>query len=164
MPRWARAISSATVSGSSSWIAATWSYGATIRCPFVYGNLLRITKQRSPRWTISIASSSSAPKAAQKMHSLSMSLEASFTYSRRHGAQIRCTAESYVELQPAALAEERDHADQQDHHHAGDHVEVGQVALAGNPHVHPPDAGEQGQWQDDDADRGEHAQDVVDPV
>ena len=70
---------------------ATCSYGATIRCPFVYGNLFSITKQRSPRWTIRLDSSFSAPAAgkAQKMHSSSTSLTASVTYLRRQGAQIR---------------------------------------------------------------------------
>jgi hypothetical protein len=34
------------------------------------------------------------------MHSLSLSLEASFTYSSRHGAQIRSTRGSYAYSQP----------------------------------------------------------------
>ncbi len=36
--------------------------------------------------------------------------------------------------------------------------------LARHVHVHAPDAGDQGQRQDDDADRGQHPQDVVDAV
>ena len=60
-----------------------------MRCPFVYGNLLRITKQRSPRWTIRLPRSSSSAGAVQKMQPSWESLDASFTYSSRQGAQIR---------------------------------------------------------------------------
>ena len=40
----------------------------------------------------------------------------------------------------------------------------GRLALAGHAHVHAPDARDQGQRQDHDAERGEHAQHLVDAV
>src|SRR5438445_353979 len=67
-------------------------------------------------------------------------------------------------LEPAAFLEPQDHPDQ-DQEHAADHdVEVGGVALARNLDVHPPDARDQGERKNHDADRGQHAEDVVEAV
>ena len=52
-----RSVSSRSSAGSSSVRSATCRYGQTMRCPGLYGNRLRITKQCSPRWTISDSSS-----------------------------------------------------------------------------------------------------------
>ena len=43
--------------------------------------------------------------------------------------------------------------DQHDEHDADDDPEVGDAALARQADVHAPDAGDQGERQDDDADR-----------
>src|ERR671914_1852861 len=67
-------------------------------------------------------------------------------------------------LQPPALAEVPDHPDQQRQHRAQDHPERGLARLAGDPHVHPPDARYQGEWEDDHAERGQHPQDLVHAV
>ena len=54
---------------------------------------------------------------------------------------------------------------QEDRDHSGEHrVEGAQVALARDADVHAPDAGHQRQREHDHADRGQHAQDVVDAV
>src|SRR5262245_8560334 len=165
MPRWTNAIISATLSGSRPWSVATCSYGATIRCPFVYGNLLRITKQRSPRWTIRFSRSCSVPwlALAQKMQLPSASSFAPFTYLRRHGAQIRWLA-TLRNLEPTASPEVGDQPDQQRHHRGRDDPEVGLVPFARDSHVHAPDARDEREREHDHRDRGEDSQDVVDAV
>src|SRR5690242_13727816 len=100
------------------------------------------------------------------MQASELSFEASFTYSRRQGAQMRSvgTPPSYVPLQPAALPEEDDQPHEQDQHHARDLPEGGDAALSGDADVHAPDARQQCEREDDDADRGEHPEDVVEAM
>src|SRR5436190_7029773 len=134
------------------------------------------------------ASSSSSPAATQNRHSSPASFEASFTYSRRQGAQIRSLATPPESVRrtaarrmlrsggvrhmtgvcggskPAAAPEEGDHPEQHDDHHAEDDPEARDLALVGDADIHPEDAGDQGQRQEDDADHGQHAEDVVEAV
>src|SRR3954447_13015405 len=65
------------------------AYGATITWPLLYGNVLRITKQCSPRCTTEYFSSSSDCTARQKMHSSALGPR---MYSSRQGAQSRSSA------------------------------------------------------------------------
>jgi signal transduction histidine kinase len=67
-------------------------------------------------------------------------------------------------LQPAAVTEESHHPDQHRDHEAGDDPEGTDIALARHTYVHAPEARKEGQGQDDHAEGGQHAQDVVDPV
>src|SRR4051794_31629451 len=66
--------------------------------------------------------------------------------------------------QPAAALEERDGRDEHDDHDAYDGEEAGVRPLAGHVRVHAPDRGYERQRQDDDADRGEDAEGVVQAV
>src|SRR4051794_9350510 len=66
--------------------------------------------------------------------------------------------------QPSASLEPGDHPDEDQEHAADDDEEGAEVVLAGHLDVHPPDAGDQGERQDHDADRGQHAEDVVEAV
>jgi drug/metabolite transporter (DMT)-like permease len=67
-------------------------------------------------------------------------------------------------LEPAASTEVEDQAHENGGHDGHDHEERDIAALAGNGDVHAPDAGDQGQRQEDDAHRGEHPQHAVQPV
>src|SRR6201996_3308071 len=67
-------------------------------------------------------------------------------------------------LQPAAAFEPDHHADEDHEHAAEDDEEGGETVLARHLRVHSPDAGDQGQRQDHDADRGQDAEDVVEAV
>src|SRR5262245_3748051 len=65
----------------------TCRLATTIRCPLLYGNLLRITNARTPRWMRS-GSSSPLASASQKMQPVDGTL-ASVTYPSLQGVQRR---------------------------------------------------------------------------
>ncbi len=84
--------SEASVSSGSSISARspTCLRGATIRCPGLYGYLLRITKARSLRVRMCTFSSSPTPGISQKMQPPSSSeVAADLMYSMRQGVQSR---------------------------------------------------------------------------
>src|SRR6476619_785988 len=66
--------------------------------------------------------------------------------------------------EPAAAAEVSEHAREQGDNRADKDSEGVDRALAGDADVHAPNARDERQRQDDDADRGERLQDVVDAV
>src|SRR3954447_164610 len=67
-------------------------------------------------------------------------------------------------LQPAAVAEVAERRGQDGHHYADDDPEGVDRALARHAHVHAPDRGDQREGEQDYAECGEHAQDVVQAV
>src|SRR6266540_2749381 len=69
-----------------------------------------------------------------------------------------------VLLQEAALAEVADHPDEDDRHDRDDRPEGAHASLERKVHVHPEHAREERQRQDDHAERGQHAQHLVDAV
>src|SRR5262245_3412714 len=131
-----------------------------MRCPELYGNLLRRTKASSPRRTTSSGSSSGSAAARQNTHSSPSS--ACWTYSSRHGAQ-SCfiAAEATSGLEPALPAEEGEHADDGRGHEA-DRGEEGVPAVeAGEMDVHAEEPGDERQRRQHDEEDREDVEDVV---
>src|SRR3954452_24521493 len=89
MERFTSCAISRSVASSSGSIVGSCAYGAIITCPLLYGNVLRITKQCSPRWTTEYFSSSSDSTARQKMHSSAFGAR---VQSSRQGPQSRSSA------------------------------------------------------------------------
>src|SRR5215207_6245667 len=67
-------------------------------------------------------------------------------------------------LQEAAAAEVRQHPGEGDRHHDDDRPERPDPAVERELHVHPEEAGEEGERQDHDAERREHLQHLVHTV
>src|SRR5215210_3031851 len=104
-PLVASRCTSTTSSSASDPRSAVCRRGATIRWPDAYGNLLRTTTARAPRWTTSPVASS-ASTATQKMQPGCSS--AAWMYSSRQGAQSRRTARLYhVAPGPSSLSRAR---------------------------------------------------------
>ena len=131
--------------------------GAIMRWPEAYGYLFRSTKARSPRWTTRPVSSS-ASSARQKTQPSCSS--ACWMYSRRHGAQSCFTAAHSQRRQRktprSAIPSTTINADH-------DPEALG-AALAGDVRVHPEDARDQRERQQDHADDGEKLEPVLLPV
>src|SRR5262249_18484965 len=140
-------------------------YGATMRWPEEYGNLLRRTKASSPRWTTSSGSSSGSPAARQKTHSSPSS--ACWTYSSRQGAQSCFTRRRLQARRPAGAsepalpAEEGEHPDDGHPHQSEGGPERVPGVDTREVDVHPEEPGQDRERQQHDAEDREDVEDVV---
>src|SRR5436190_17783121 len=163
------------ISAASSRVTApkspTWRVGATIRCPDAYGNLFSSTSATTPRW-ITISSG-----ASQKMHP-GVSSDCSM-YSSRHGAHNGFGMARFYQtplpifspawfprrrparLEPALVPEEREQPEERDDHPGEDHPERPDRVVARETNVHPEEAGDEREREEDHAEDRQQPQDVV---